>query len=76
MSGLVKLKSILSLILLLPLTISEYGKVINKKLYLYHASANLNILLCLLVYITAQAPSKATLIMPYGTILMTFILYT
>ena len=53
LSGLVKLKSILSLILLPPLTISKYGKVINKKLYLYHAVANLNTLLYPLVYIMA-----------------------
>jgi len=53
LSGLVKLKSILSLILLPPLTISKYGKVINGKLYLYYTLANLNILLYPLVYITA-----------------------
>ena len=76
LSSLVKLKSILSLILLPPLTMSKYGKVMNGKPHLYYTLANLNILLCLLVYITAQAPSKATLIMPYGTTLMTFTLYT
>ena len=53
LSGLIKLKFILSLILSPPLTISEYRKVINKKLYLYYALANLNILLYPLVYITA-----------------------
>jgi hypothetical protein len=53
LSGLVKLKFILSLILLPPLTISEYKKVINGKLHLYHALTNLNTLLCPLVYITA-----------------------
>ena len=76
LSGLVKLKFILSLILLLPLTISKYRKAINGKLHLYHTLANLNILLCPLAYITAQAPSKATLITPYGTTLMTSTLYT
>jgi hypothetical protein len=53
LSSLIKLKSILSLILLPPLAISEYGKVINGKLHLYHALANLNILLYPLAYITA-----------------------
>jgi hypothetical protein len=53
LSGLVKLKSILSLILLPPLTASKYRRVINRKLYLHCALANLNILLCPLVYITA-----------------------
>ena len=53
LSGLVKPKFILSLILLPPLTIFEYGKVINKKPYLYYTSANLNILLYPLVYVTA-----------------------
>ena len=53
LSGLAKPKFILSLILLPPLTISKYKKVINGKLYLYCALANLNILLCFLVYITA-----------------------
>src|SRR5580692_8953881 len=76
LSGLIKPKFILSLILLLPLTIFKYEKVINGKLYLYHALANLNTLLCPLVYVTAQAPSKATLIMPYKTTLMTSTLYT
>ena len=76
MSSLVKLKSILSLILLLPLTIFKYGKVINKKPHSHHALANLNILLCLLVYVMAQAPSKAILITPYGTTLMTSALRT
>ena len=76
LSSLIKPKSILSLILSPPLTISEYGKVINKKLHLYHTSANLNILLCPLAYITAQTPSKATLITPYGTTLITSTLHT
>ena len=76
LSGLIKLKSILSLILLPPLTISEYRKVINRKLHLYYTLANLNILLCPLVYIIAQVPSKATLITPYGTTLMTSTLHT
>ena len=76
LSGLVKPKFILSLILSPPLTISKYGKVMNGKPHLYYALANLNILLCPLVYITAQAPSKAILIMPYGTTLMIFTLCT
>ena len=70
------LKFILSLILLPPLTISKYRKVINGKLYLYYTSANLNILLCPLVYITAQAPFKAILITLYGTALITSTLHT
>ena len=53
LSGLVKPKSILSLILLPPLTISKYRKGANKKLHLYYALANLNILLYPLAYITA-----------------------
>jgi len=65
LSGLAKLKSILSLILSPPLTASKYKKVINKKPYLYCALANLNILLYPLVYITAQAASKVILITPY-----------
>ena len=76
LSGLIKLKSILSLILLLPLTIFKYGKVINRKLYLYHTLTNLNTLLCPLVYITAQILSKVILIMPYRTTLITSALYT
>ena len=76
LSGLIKLKFILSLILLPPLTISKYGKVINEKPHLYHTSANLNTLLCPLAYTTAQAPSKATLITPYGTTSTTSTLYT
>ena len=76
LSGLVKLKSILSLILLPPLTISKYRKVINRKPYSYCASANLNILLYPLAYITAQAPSKAILITPYRTTLATSTLRT
>ena len=75
LSGLIKPKSILNLILLPPLTISKYRKVINKKPYLYYALANLNILLCPLVYVTAQAPFKAISIMPYRTILITSTLY-
>src|SRR6266566_3903608 len=76
LSDLVKLKSILSSILLPPLTISEYRKVINGKLHLYCALANSNILLCPLVYIMAQVPFKAILIMPYRTTLITSALYT
>ena len=76
LSGLIKLKFILSLILLLPLTISKYRKVINRKPHLYYTSANLNTLLYPLVYVTAQVPSKTTLIMPYKTTLMTSTLYT
>ena len=76
LSDLIKLKSILSLILLPPLTISKYGKVINRKPHLYYASANLNTLLCPLAYVMAQVPSKATSITPYGTTLMTSTLYT
>ena len=76
LSGLVKLKSILSLILLPPLTISKYKKVINGKLYLYYILANLNTLLCLLVYIMAQALFKVILITPYKTTLITSTLYT
>ena len=53
LSGLIKPKSILNLILLPPLTISKYKKVINGKLHLYHALANLNTPLCPLVYIMA-----------------------
>jgi len=71
LNGLVKPKSILSLILLPPLTTSKYRKVINRKLYLYYTLANLNILLYLLVYIMAQAASKAILITPYRTTLTT-----
>ena len=71
LSGLVKPKSILSLILSPPLTISKYRKVINGKPHLHYALANLNTLLCPLAYITAQAASKAILIMPYRTTLIT-----
>jgi len=71
LNGLAKPKSILNLILLPPLTASKYKKVINRKLYLYCALANLNTLLYLLVYITAQAASKAILIMLYRTTLIT-----
>jgi len=53
LSGLAKLKSILSLILLPPLTTSEYGKVINRKPHSYYALASLNIPLYPLMYITA-----------------------
>ena len=75
MSGLIKPKFILSLILLPPLTISKYKKVINGKPYLYHASANSNTLLYPLVYVTAQALFKAILITPYKTTLMTSTLH-
>ena len=70
LSGLAKLKFILSLILLPPLTIFKYGKVINGKPYLYYILANLNILLCPLVYAMAQVPFKAILITPYRTTLI------
>jgi len=53
LSGLAKLKSILSLILLPPLTAFKYRKVTNRKPHLYRTLVNLNILLYLLVYITA-----------------------
>jgi len=53
LNGLARLKSILSLILLPPLTTSKYGKVTNRKPHLYRALANLNTPLCLLVYIMA-----------------------
>ena len=53
LSSLVKPKSILSLILLPPLTISKYGKVINRKPHLYYVLANLNILLYFLAYTMA-----------------------
>ena len=76
LSSLIKPKFILSLILLPPLTIFKYRKVINKKLYLYYTSANLNTLLCHLVYITAQIPSKAISITPYRTTLIISTLYT
>ena len=76
LSGLVKPKSILSLILLPPLTTSKYGKVMNRKLHSHYALANLNIPLCPLAYAIAQAPSKAILITPYGTTLMTSALHT
>ena len=76
LSGLVKPKFILSLILLPPLTISKYRKVINRKLHLYYTLANLNTLLYPLAYITAQVLSKAISIMPYRTTLMTSALRT
>ena len=76
LSGLAKPKFILSLILLPPLTIFKYGKVMNGKPHLYHTLANLNILLYPLAYVTAQALFKATLITPYRTTLMTSALYT
>jgi hypothetical protein len=76
LSGLIKLRFILSLILLPLLTISKYKKGINRKLYIYYASANLNILLYPLVYIIAQAPFKTILITPYRTTLITSALYT
>jgi len=53
LNGLAKLKSILNLILLPPLTAFKYGKVTNRKPHLYYALANLNTPLCLLMYITA-----------------------
>src|SRR6266481_9457091 len=71
LSGLAKPKSILSLMLLPPLTASKYGKVTNRKLYSHRALANLNILLYPLAYIIAQAASKAILITPYRTTLIT-----
>jgi len=76
LSGLAKPKSIPSLILSPPLTTSEYGKVINGKPYSHCVLANLNIPLCPLAYATAQAASKAILITPYETILMTSALRT
>ena len=76
LSGLIKPKFILNLISLPPLTISEYRKVINRKLHLYYALANLNTLLYPLVYTTAQAPFKTILITPYKTTLTTSTLYT
>ena len=76
LSGLSKLKSILNLILLPPLTISKYKKVMNRKPYLYYALANSNILLCPLIYITAQALFKAILITLYKIILIISALYT
>jgi uncharacterized membrane protein YqaE (UPF0057 family) len=71
LNGLAKPKSILNSILLPPLTASKYGKVTNRKPHSHYASANLNILLYLLAYITAQAASKAILIIPYRTTLTT-----
>jgi len=53
LSGLVKPKSIPSLISSPPLTTSKYRKVINGKLYSHYALANLNIPLYPLVYATA-----------------------
>jgi len=53
LSGLAKLKSILSLTLLPPLTAFKYGKVINRKPHLYRALASLNIPLYPLAYIMA-----------------------
>jgi len=76
LSSLAKPKFIPSLILLPPLTASKYRKVINRKPHSHCALASLNILLCPLAYITAQAASKAILITPYGTTLMTSALYT
>ena len=76
LSSLIKPKSILNSILLPLLIISKYRKIINRKPHLYHALANLNIPLCPLVYITAQVPSKAILITPYKTTLITSTLYT
>ena len=76
LSGLAKLKFILSLILLLLLTIFKYRKIINRKLYLYYTLANLNILLYPLIYTIAQALFKAILIMLYRTTLIISALYT
>jgi len=76
LSGLIKPKSIPSLISSPPLTASKYGKVINRKPHSHYALANLNILLCPLAYAIAQAASKAILITPYGTTLMTSTLRT
>jgi len=76
LNGLAKPKSILSLILLSPLTAFKYRKVINRNPYLYRDLANSNILLYPLVYITAQVAPKAILITPYRTTLMTSTLYT
>ena len=76
LSGLVKLKSILSSISSPPLTIFKYRKVINRKPHLHYALANLNILLYPLAHITAQAPSKAILITLYRTTLTTSTLRT
>ena len=76
LNSLVKPKFILNLISLPPLTIFKYGKIMNGKPHLYHTLANLNILSCSLVYAMAQAPSKAILITPYRTTLMTFALCT
>jgi hypothetical protein len=67
LSGLIKPKSILNSILLLPLTISKYRKVMNGKLHLHYTLANLNTPLCPLAYAIAQVPSKAILITPYRT---------
>jgi len=53
LSGLTKLKSIPSLILLPPLTAFKYRKVTNRKPHLYRALANLNMVLYPLAYITA-----------------------
>jgi len=52
LSGLIKLKFILSLILLPLLTAFKYGKIINKRPHLHCVLVNLNILLYLLGYIT------------------------
>ena len=50
--------------------------MINGKPHLYYTLANLNTLLYPLVYVTAQAPSKAILITPYKTTLTTSTLRT
>ena len=52
LSGLIKLKFILSLILLPLLTVFKYGKVINRRPHSHRASVNLNILLYFLGYVT------------------------
>ena len=76
LSVLVKLKFILSLILLLPLTAFKYRKAINKRPHLHHALVNLNTLLYPLGYITVQVVFKAILITPCKTTLITSTLRT
>ena len=70
LNGLVKPKFILNSILLLPLTISKYKKVMNGKPHSHYTLANSNILSCPLAYAMAQASSKTILIMSYGITLM------
>ena len=71
LNSLAKPKSILNSKSLPPLTAFKYRKVTNRKPHSHYALANLNTLLCLLAYIMAQAASKAILIIPYGTTLIT-----